>query len=81
MEAASIGVIGLVLGLALGAVALFYSLEVARRDLIGIAIGYAYPFGTAALLVPVMLAAAFVAALAPAESAVRGSLVEALEYE
>jgi hypothetical protein len=33
------------------------------------------------MLVPVMLAAALVAALWPAEAAVRGSLVEALEYE
>jgi hypothetical protein len=32
-------------------------------------------------LVPVMLAAALLAAIGPAESAVRGSLVEALEYE
>ena len=33
------------------------------------------------LLVPVILGAAFGSALFPAESAVRGSLVEALEYE
>jgi hypothetical protein len=33
------------------------------------------------MLVPVILVAAFIAALWPAESAVRGSLVEALEYE
>ena len=32
-------------------------------------------------LAPVILIAAFLAALGPAESAVRGSLVEALEYE
>ena len=35
----------------------------------------------AALLAPVIPGAAFVAALGPAESAVRGSPVEALEYE
>jgi ABC-type lipoprotein release transport system permease subunit len=35
----------------------------------------------ALLLVPAMLFVAFVSALWPAESAVRGSLVEALEYE
>jgi putative ABC transport system permease protein len=81
MEASSIGLIGLMLGLALGAVQLYYSIEIARRDLIGIDIGYAYPFGTALILAPVILAAAFLAALGPAESAVRGSLVEALEYE
>jgi hypothetical protein len=33
------------------------------------------------VLVPIMLAAAWAAAIWPAESAVRGSLVEALEYE
>jgi len=81
MEAVAIGVIGLALGLALGAVQLYYSVEIARRDLIGIEIGYSYPIQTALALAPVILCAAFLAALAPAESAVRGSLVEALEYE
>jgi putative ABC transport system permease protein len=81
MEAIAVGVIGLVMGLALGAIQLYYSVGIARRDLIGIDIGYAYPFSTAALLAPVILIAAFLAALGPAETAVRGSLVEALEYE
>jgi putative ABC transport system permease protein len=81
MEAVAIGIIGAALGLALGAIQLYYSVEVARRDLIGIAIGYAYPVSIAMALVPVMLAAALLAAIGPAESAVRGSLVEALEYE
>lgn len=81
MEASAIGLIGLVLGLALGAIQLYYSVEIARRDLIGIDIGYSYPVMTALALAPVILGAAFLAALAPGESAVRGSLVEALEYE
>jgi putative ABC transport system permease protein len=81
MEAAAIGVIGLALGLGLGAIQLYYSVEVARRDLIGIDLGYAYPFGMALALAPIILTAALLAALGPAESAVRGSLVEALEYE
>jgi putative ABC transport system permease protein len=81
MEACAIGTIGCALGLALGAVLLYYSVEVVRRDLIGLDIGYAYPFGMVLAIAPVMLAAAFLAALLPAESAVRGSLVEALEYE
>jgi hypothetical protein len=42
---------------------------------------YMFPYPTVLSLVPVMLAAAFIAAVWPAESAVRGSLVEALEYE
>lgn len=81
MEALAIAAIGLILGFALGAAQLFYSLEVARRDLAGLRLDYRYPFAIAAYLVPVLLASAFVAALLPAESAVRGSLVEALEYE
>ena len=81
IEALSIGAIGLALGLTFGAAQLYYTLEIARRDLIGIDIGYAYPFAMAVTLLPLILCAAFLAALAPAESAVRGSLVEALEYE
>jgi putative ABC transport system permease protein len=81
MEALAIGAIGVVLGLGLGAVQLYYSVEAAQRDLIGTVIGYAYPFRIALAMLPVMLAAAWIAALGPAESAVRGSLVEALEYE
>ena len=42
---------------------------------------YRYPFSIAAMLLPTILAAAFFSALWPAESAVRTSLVEALEYE
>ena len=81
MEAAAIGAIGLVLGLILGAIELYYGIEISRRDLTGIDIGYSYPWATAAIIAPVIMIAAFVAAIAPAEAAVRGSLVEALEYE
>jgi putative ABC transport system permease protein len=81
MEALAIGFIGLVLGFALGAVQLYYSLEIARRDLAGLRLDYTYPIGVVAALIPVILAAAYLSSLGPAESAVRGSLVEALEYE
>lgn len=81
MEAGAIGFIGLLLGLGLGAIQLYYTLEVSRRDLIGMDLGYSFPIQMALTLVPVILGAAFLAALAPAETAVRGSLVEALEYE
>jgi putative ABC transport system permease protein len=81
LEALCIGTVGLVLGLAVGAAQLYYSLEIARRDLAGIRLNYEYPVNIALVLVPVILIAAFVSALGPAESAVRGSLVEALEYE
>jgi putative ABC transport system permease protein len=81
MEASAIGLIGLALGLALGAAQLYYTVEIARRDLIGIEIGYVYPVMMALALAPVILGAAFLASIGPAESAVRASLVEALEYE
>ncbi len=81
MEALAIGIIGIVLGLTLGAVTLYYAMGITRRDITGLGIGYAYPLRTAVCLIPVILAAAWVAALGPAESAVRGSLVEAIRYE
>lgn len=81
IESLSIGLIGLCLGLALGAVQLYYALEISRRDIAGIRLNYVYPIEIAAWLVPIILGSAFIAALGPAESAVRGSLVEALEYE
>lgn len=81
MEAISIGVVGLLLGLGLGAIDLHYVLEMTHRDISGWLLPYHFPTGIALLLFPVILAAAFVAAWWPAESAVRGSLVQALEYE
>jgi putative ABC transport system permease protein len=81
IEALTIAVIGVALGFTLGAAQLFYSLEIARRDLAGIRLSYEYPVGIALAILPTMLIAAFFAAVGPAESAVRGSLVEALEYE
>ena len=73
--------LGLVLGFALGAVNLYYILQIVERDIAGMRLDYFFPVGVALALVPTILAAAFIAALWPAESAVRGSLVEALEYE
>jgi putative ABC transport system permease protein len=81
MEAVAIGIIGLTLGVAAGAVNLYYQLTIVRQSFAGIALDYTFPFGIVALLVPVILGAAFGSALFPAESAVRSSLVEALEYE
>ena len=81
IEALIIALIGVALGFTLGAVQLFYSLEIARRDLAGMRLGYEYPVSIALAIIPTMLAAAFLTAVGPAESAVRGSLVEALEYE
>lgn len=81
MEAVSIGLIGIALGLVLGGVNLYYVLEMTSRDFSGMRLEYAYPVTIAVAILPTILLAAFVAALWPAESAVRGSLVEALEYE
>ncbi|MBM3812790.1 MAG: FtsX-like permease family protein [Acidimicrobiia bacterium] len=81
LEAAAIGFIGLVLGLAVGAVTLYYNLEMLKRDAIGLLLPFEYPYGFAAALLPVILLVSFVAALWPGEAAVRASLVESLEYE
>jgi putative ABC transport system permease protein len=81
MEASTIGLIGVALGLVLGAINLYYVLEMTSRDFSGMRLEYAYPVSIAVAIVPTILLAAFVAALWPAEAAVRGSLVEALEYE
>ena len=81
IEALTIGAIGLILGLALGAGNLYYMLEVVRRDVTGMRFEYIFPIAVALAMVPIILASAFVAALWPAESAVHSPLVEALEYE
>ncbi|MGE5245627.1 MAG: ABC transporter permease [Betaproteobacteria bacterium] len=81
MEAVSIGTLGLALGFALGALNLYYILQIVHRDIAGMRLAYEFPVSVSLALVPTILAAAFVAAIWPAESAVRGSLVEALEYE
>ena len=49
-----------------------------RLDVIGMRLDYSYPLGTVLLLVPAILGAALIAAIWPAESVLRGSLVEAL---
>ena len=81
MEAFAVGVIGLLLGLALGAVNLYYMLEIVRRDVAGLHLDYIFPVQTALLLAPAIVIASLVAAIWPAESAVRGRLLDALEYE
>src|SRR5262245_49641567 len=81
LEALSIGGIGIILGVGMGVVNIYYTLGMVRRDLGGLDLDYMFPTSMALALVPVILVAAFVAAVGPAEAAVRGSLVEALEYE
>lgn len=81
LEALTIGLVGLILGLGLGAIQLYYSLGISAQDIAGFVLPYAFPFQIALLLLPIILTAALISAIGPAESAVRGSLVEALEYE
>jgi putative ABC transport system permease protein len=81
IEALSIGTIGLILGFGLGAINLYYILQIIHQDIAGMRLDYQFPVAVVAALVPTILASAFIAAIWPAESAVHGSLVEALEYE
>jgi putative ABC transport system permease protein len=81
MEALTIGALGLTLGFALGAVNLYYILQIVHHDIAGMRLDYEFPVNVALGLVPTILGAALIAAIWPAESAVHGSLVEALEYE
>jgi putative ABC transport system permease protein len=81
MEAVSTAVLGIVLGCALGALNLFYVLEMVRQDVAGIRLDYQFPTAIAVLAGSVILCAAVLAAVGPAARAAKGSLVEALEYE
>jgi hypothetical protein len=60
---------------------LWFNLYVMRVDSFGYRLDYIFPAKFALLLLPLILAAAVTASIGPAESAVRGRLVEALEYE
>jgi ABC-type lipoprotein release transport system permease subunit len=81
LEAASIVLIGLVLGILFGAIDLSYELEVVRRDFAGLTLDYAFPVHLILVLAATMVCAALLSALAASEAAVRNSLVEALAYE
>ena len=80
-EALLIALIGLVIGIALGAGNLYYALEIARRQITGVGLSYQFPWKLTLLLFPVILSAACVSAVWPGHSAVRQSVMEALEYE
>ena len=63
MEAAAIGVIGLILGNVIGAINLYYELRAVGHDMSGFSLNYMFPLNVAAMLVPVILAAAWGAAI------------------
>ena len=48
IEALSIGTLGLVLGFALGAINLYYILQIVHHDIAGMRLDYAFPIGTVA---------------------------------
>lgn len=82
MEAIGIGAIGLMLGIALGAINLYYTLGMIQRsDFGGLHLDYDFPVSLSVFMIPTILVTALVAAVAPGEAALRGSLVQALEYE
>ena len=81
MEALTVGLVSVLLGLLVGGITLYCQLELSARDFPGLRFDYLYPYAIAAALFPTILLTTLIGALAPAESAVRGSLVEALEYE
>jgi putative ABC transport system permease protein len=81
LEAVTIGVLGMIVGAVVGAINLYYLLQIVRHDVIGLRLEYQYPVSTLLAVVPLIVAAAFAAALWPSEAAVRGRLVEALAYE
>jgi putative ABC transport system permease protein len=81
MEAVTVGFIGLILGIVAGLIILYYELNAIDHEFTGLPLPFVIPFWIVALLVPTILGASFASALLPAETAVRGSLVEALEYE
>ena len=69
------------LGLLFGGLNLYYQLEAVRLGVIALPLDYEFPTVIAPGLFPGMLVIAWVSALGPADSAARGSLIEALEYE
>ena len=81
LEALAIAAIGLILGVASGLAQQYYQLIMIARDISGIAVDFVFPWKVFGVIVPVIFGSAYLAALAPAEAAVRSSLVEALEYE
>ncbi len=80
-EAIGVAAIGLILGMALGAINLFYVLEIIHRDVAGLRLEYDYPFRVVLILVPVILGSAVIASIWPSRESLRAPIIEALQYE
>jgi putative ABC transport system permease protein len=81
LEALSIGTLGLVLGFAFGAINLYFVLQMAHNNVLGMRLEYEFPFAVALGMVPTILGSALIAAIWPAHAVTGGHLVSALEYE
>lgn len=81
LEAVSIATIGVMLGVAFGAIDLLYERHVVQHDYAGLTLSYAFPVRLVLLLGASMIFAAWLSALTASEMAARNSIVEALEYE
>ena len=81
LEATSLAGIGVMLGVAFGAIDLVYERQVVRHDYAGLTLNYQFPMRLVLLLGVSVIFAAWISSLAASEMAARNSLVEALEYE
>ena len=81
LEATSLAAIGVMLGIAFGAIDLFYERQIVRHDYAGLTLNYEFPVRLILLLGASVIFAAWVSSLTASEMAARNSMVEALEYE
>lgn len=73
-EAMLIALIAVITGISLGAVNLYYTLELCRRGITGLNLRYEFPWRSALMLIPLICGAGFVSSVWPARSAVAASL-------
>jgi hypothetical protein len=69
------------MGAGAGVVMILFNLHMLRGDLGGLRVDFVFPYAFIAVTAPIVGMCSFISALWPAESAVRASLVESLEYE
>jgi putative ABC transport system permease protein len=81
LEALSISIVGSLVGYALGSYLIGYAADTISATNTGWTLPYAYPWGLALGLAPLLVAVTVVAALYPARLALKVSPAEALEFE